>query len=68
MDIQHFRVKLFATVYAWCTAFAAVTVDFPHCRVQFIATRRLRVVNTRSCAASGSNPKLCLTHSAAPAP
>ncbi len=28
-------VRLPASVYAWCTAFAAVIVDFPHCREQF---------------------------------
>ena len=61
-------VRLSGAVYAWCTAFAAVTVDFPHCRVQFIATRRLRVASTRVCAASGWNPNFCLTHSSAPTP
>jgi hypothetical protein len=49
-------VRLSGTVKAWCTAFAAVTVDFPHCRVQFTTTRRLRVASTRACAASGWNP------------
>ena len=61
-------VRLSASVAAWYTAFAAVTVDFPHCRVQFITTLALCVVSTRSCAASGWNPRFCLTHSAAPAP
>ncbi len=35
------RIRLSLCVAAKCTAFAAVTVDFPHCLVQFRITRLL---------------------------
>lgn len=38
------------------TAFTAVTVDLPHCRVQFRIPRLAPLLSTRSCHASGSNP------------
>ena len=58
-------VRLSPTVYAWCTAFAAVTLDLPHCRVQFRIPRWLSEASRRSCAASGSKPSFSLTQSAA---
>ena len=58
-------VRLPAAWYAWCTAFAAVIVDFPHCRVQFNRPRLPSHPSTRACCASGSNPSFYLTHAAA---
>ena len=40
-------VRLFATVAAGCTAFADVTVDFPHCLVQFITPAGPHFANLR---------------------
>ena len=37
---------------------AAVTVDFPHCRVQLSKTRGLAVSSTLCCIGSGRNPSL----------
>src|ERR1035441_5748199 len=58
-------VRLPASVCAWCTALAAVTVDFPHCREQFSTPRLFPVHNTRACTGSTASPSRSLTHSAA---
>ena len=43
-------------VNARCTAFAAATVDFPHCREQFRIPRFAVDRSTSICFASGANP------------
>jgi len=43
---------LSASVAAWCTAFAAVIVDFPHCLEEFRVPRRLLVSSTSACRSS----------------
>jgi hypothetical protein len=45
------------TVYARCTAFAAVTVDLPHCREQFKIPRLAEELRTAACLGSGWKDK-----------
>jgi hypothetical protein len=58
-------VRLSGSVHAWCTGFAAVIVDFPHCLVQFSSPRLLADPSTSACSRSGSNPSCSLPHSTA---
>src|SRR5665811_755811 len=58
-------VRLPAVWYASWMAFAAVIVDFPHCRLQFKIPRLLAVCSTRACKASTGSASRVLTHSAA---
>src|ERR1019366_5013883 len=61
-------VRLPAVWVASWMAFAAVIVDFPHCRLQFKIPRLLAVKSTRACKASTGSPNRVRTHSAASTP
>ena len=55
----------FATVNARWTAFAAATVDFPHCRVQFRIPRFAFDRSISRCDSSASSPRRVLANSTA---
>jgi hypothetical protein len=55
----------FATVNARWTAFAAATVDFPHCRVQFRIPRFALDRSISLCGSSASSPRRVLANSTA---
>src|SRR6266566_2000927 len=55
-------IRLSGWQYARCTAFAAATVDLPHCRVQFTMPRR-PPRSTNSCKGFGSKPSRCRVNS-----
>src|SRR5207249_1248981 len=55
-------VRLSGRENARYTAFAAATVDFPHCLVQFTITLR-PARNTIACISSAGNPSESLTNS-----
>src|SRR5437667_3945294 len=55
-------IRLSGRQYARCTAFAAATVDLPHCRVQFTMPRR-PPRSTDSCSGFGSKPSRCRVNS-----
>ena len=50
------KTRLPGSLHARCTALAAVTVDFPHCRVQFKIPRLATESRTARCFSFGSNP------------
>ena len=54
-----------AREYARCTAFAAATVDLPHCREQFKIPRFASDRSTSACRSSGSNSKRVRANSTA---